>query len=89
VKGQFPDLVARPLLFIALFGGTYLLLDRHSSAPWAMAMRAAAALVVLGYGYYLLRQALPAEVGQAQPVVLVELDRSAHRVHLRVATPGF
>lgn len=72
ILSQIPDQLVRPLLFIALFGITYMLLGGAINAPWAMLMRVITALVVLVYGTFVLIRALPEPMRRARPVYQVQ-----------------
>lgn len=67
VQGYMPDLLLRPLLFIALFGGIYMLLDGQVSAPVAMLARLLTGIIVFGYGLFILLRALNQTVERARP----------------------
>lgn len=67
VSAQVPEMLLRPVLFIALIGGAYLLIGSRLNAPWIMALQAAAAGVAFLVGAVLLGRALPATVKTAPP----------------------
>ena len=61
VGGQWPELVLRPLLIVALSVSAWFLLPRFSvqfSAPWAVGALCTATLVAFSVGAYLLAQVL-------------------------------
>ena len=59
VRGQVPDLLVRPLLFIALFGGAVVFFQQQTSALWAMSARLIVSVFVLFYESFMLRSVLP------------------------------
>lgn len=73
VMGQVPDLVFRPLLFIALVVGASLLLDSHLTAAGAMVLRLMVTVLAFIYGTWLLIKALPPEARLARPVYQMRL----------------
>lgn len=67
VRGQLPESVVLPLLFLLLVGGFLLLSDRPLDATTAVALHVAAAAGALAFGWLLLRLHLPEEITSAEP----------------------
>lgn len=68
VVGQLPETLIRPLLFLALIGGAFLLLGENLGAAGAVGLSAAAAMVALLIGTRLLRKTIPQAVTRAHPI---------------------
>lgn len=77
VSGQLPDLVIRPALFIALFGGTYLFVRERLDASWAIGLQALATAVALFIGTTMLYRFLPRPVKEAVPKYKTKVWASA------------
>lgn len=67
VRGQVPELLIQPLLFIILVGSAYLVLGKGLGPPSVAGMYVGAAGVALLVGARLLSQALPTAVRKASP----------------------
>lgn len=67
VRGQLPEMLIQPLLFIVLLGVTYLVVGVRLNPQIAAGMHAATAGVALLVGVRLLNKALPQAVKQASP----------------------
>lgn len=66
VGGQWPELVLRPLLIVALSVSAWLVVPEFS-APWAVATLSAATVVAFLVGAYLLRSVLKRDAPSAEP----------------------
>lgn len=67
MSGQILEMLIRPLLFIALVGGVYLLLKKID-VTWVMGLNLTAAGVTFILGAYLLQRILPGATRVAPPV---------------------
>lgn len=67
IMGQVPDILLRPLLFIALLGSVAILLDIQMSAATAMTVRLVTGIIVFIYGLFILLRALRRTVEPAEP----------------------
>ncbi len=68
VTGYLPEMLIRPLLFVALIGVAYLLLRDDLSASWAVGANVVATAVAFFVGARLLRTALPQAVAKSSPL---------------------
>lgn len=67
VAGQLPEMLIRPLLFVALVGGAYLFLKENLNALWAVGMNVAATGAAFFIGTWMLFNVLPQAVKEAVP----------------------
>lgn len=67
VPGQLPEMLIRPLVFIALIGGAYFLLGDRFSAVWAIGLNFTATAAAFTLGIFLLQKLLPPQVKTASP----------------------
>lgn len=67
VRGQLPESVVLPLLFLLLVGVFLLLPDRSLDATTAVALHVLAAVAALAFGWLLLRLHVPKEIASAEP----------------------
>ncbi len=73
VSGQVPEMFIRPVLFIALIGGVYLVLDTGMSASWAVGLNAVALAIAFLIGALMLRRSLPLAVKTERPAYATRL----------------
>jgi O-antigen/teichoic acid export membrane protein len=67
VVGQLPETLIQPILFIALVGSVYLLIEEAFTPPIGMALRLIATTMTFFIGGRLLQRALPDAVRDAPP----------------------
>jgi O-antigen/teichoic acid export membrane protein len=67
IAGQLPELLIRPILFIVLFAGCYLVLGSSINAQWAIGSMILASLISFMVGADLLRRRLPRPIVEAAP----------------------
>lgn len=67
VRGQLPETVVLPVLFLALVGIQFVLPGRSLDATTAVVLHVAAALGALAVAWLMLRRHLPEEVAAAEP----------------------
>lgn len=68
VVAQIPEALLRPLLFISLLGGGYVILGNGMTAPLALVLSLVAALIALLIESFILQRRLPQPVAQAAPI---------------------
>ncbi len=82
VRGQIPEFVIQPLLFIGLVGGTYLILGRNINAIQVMSIHVAVVFFVAVYALWQVQRSFPQRSKLALPII-------EGRKWLRQATPLF
>jgi len=67
IRGQWPELILQPLMFLALIGGTVILLDDRLDVSLTLALNAAALLAAAVVLVGLMRNSTPPEAKQTAP----------------------
>lgn len=73
VSGQVPEMFIRPVLFILLVGGAYLVFGTGMSASWAVGINAVALVIAFVVGAVMLRRSLPGAVKEERPAYATRL----------------
>ena len=68
VLGQLPDLLIKPLSFLALIVVNYLLLGDFFNASWAIGIQVGASGIALSFGILMLLRYLPKTIKETPPV---------------------
>ncbi len=69
IRGQLPEALIRPLLFLITVAGVYLFFRQYVSVPLVVAVNVVATIIAFAVGAYWLQKAIPNKAKTAKPQV--------------------